>query len=150
MIYIKRRDYGQGASDQEQTVDVSANKELSLDRLIYRRIGSITDNKSLVEPVLPTTDFNRWLLDMNNLHLHKYYPLLAVNKPIPTPDVVALDEYLGTLGDTEVYPFSQDTYNQEVWLDIDSQTEHRILIDKSDNTYLTTNNGTEVLVVYTR
>ncbi len=142
---IIRRDYGQGSDTQEQK---KKTDELLLDRLIYRKIGSLTDNKSIVTPPEKDGDFHRWLLDMNNLHNHKYYPNLTADEPIPTPDIEALDEYLGTLGQTELYPFDEDTYKVEPWVDIEDQVAYRVLVDETDNTYLTDSAGVEVLVYY--
>ena len=152
---IVRRDLGQGAGLAEQELSQSSQPSIEpdvllLDRLIYRKIGSLTDNKLLVTPDSADTDFHRWLLDMNNLHNKKYYPLLSEDLPLPTPDLVALDEYLGSLGVTEDYPFLDDTYNVLAWLKIDYEPDGRILIDITDNTYLTDSNGTEILVVDNR
>ena len=149
---IIRRDYGQGAGKAEQKLSDSTaphigQDELLLDRLIYRKIGSLTDNKTISTPSSSDSDFHRWLLDMNNLHNKKYYPLLSADGPTPTPDLIALDEYLGSLGQTEAYPFLNDTYNVESWIDTEGQADMRVLMDADDNTYLT--DGDEVLVVYT-
>jgi len=141
---IVRRDYAQGSDSQEQKV---ANDELALDRLIYRKIGSFTDNKVITTPPENDTDFHRWLRDMNNLHNYKYYPSFAIKTP--TPDLIALDEYLATLGVTDTYPFLQDTYDVAPWVTPDTQSVYRVLVDESDNTYLTDSAGTEVLVAYT-
>ncbi len=140
---VIRRNFGQGSGTQEQKL---RDDELLLDRLIYRKIGSLTDNKLLVTPDSSDTEFHRWLLDMNNLHNKRNYPLISAGDPEPTPDLVALDEYLATLGQTEKYPFPQDTYNVESWLEIDDPEPERVIVDTSDNTYLTDSNGTEVLI----
>ena len=139
---IIRRDYGQGSGKQETKLKTD---ELLIDRLAYRRLGSLTDNKMLTTPISASGDFERFLLDMNALHNHKYYPSLVTKQP--TPDLIALDEYLGTLGITEIYPFSEDTYKVEPWAVIGVQSTYRILVDESDNTYLV--DGDEVLVAYT-
>ena len=141
---IIRRDYGQGSGKEEQKLN---DDELLLDRLIYRKMGSLTDNKTILTPATNDSDFHRWLLDMNNLHNKKYYPSFTGVEP--TPDLIALDEYLGSLGITETYPFQQDTYKVDSWLDTIGQTEYRILMDEDDNTYLTDTNGDEILVSYT-
>lgn len=141
---IVRRDYkNSGKAEQELKVD---DNELMLDRLIYRRIGSLTDNKTLFTPADNDTEFNRWLLDMNNLHNKKNYPLLAADLPEPTPDLIALDEYLGMLGVEEEYPFDSDTYYVESWIEGGVVSPERAIMDMSDNTYLTDSNGTEVLI----
>ncbi len=142
---IVRRDYGQGSDSQEQKLGTD---ELSLDRLIYRKIGSFTDNKSILTPSSADSDFHRWLLDMNNLHNYKYYPNLY-DGAIPTPDLTALDEYLGTLGQTEIYPFTEDTYKVKPWVTLDDRVGYRILVDTGDNTHLVDTSDDTVLVSYT-
>ena len=143
---IIRRDYAQGAGKEEQKVD---DDQLALDRLIYRKLGSLTDNKIITTPESNDTDFRRFLLDMNNLHNHKYYPSITAGTPIPTSDLKALDKYLGELGETEVYPFKEDTYNTEAWVTVDAQGEYRILFDESDTTYLVDPADGSILVSYT-
>ncbi len=141
---IVRRDLSQGAGKAEQKLDTD---ELQLDRLVYRKMGSRTDNRSIVTPLSADSDFHRWLLDMNNLYDYKYYPTMY-SGPIPTPDITALDEYLGSLGLIEEYPFKEDTFELDEWVNIHSQPEYRYLVDESDKTFLTDSNSTEVLVVY--
>ena len=140
---IIRRDFSQGGDKEEQTLKPD---ELALDRLIYRRIGSLTDNKSITTPQEADTEFDRWLLSMNDLFSYKYYPELYTG-PTPTPALLALDEYLGSLGMGIDYPFPDDTYYIENWIEVDTQTAVRVLMDEADNTYLT--DGDEVLVYYT-
>jgi len=142
---IIRKNYGQGSGKEEQKLK---DDELLIDRLIYRKIGSRTDNKVLQTPPAKDSEFHRWLLEMDNLHIYKYYPSLHTG-PIPTPDLIALDQYLGTLGVTEVYPFQDDTYHSEFWLDGDAtRTPVRYLVDASDDSLLTDSSGTEILVRY--
>jgi hypothetical protein len=148
---IIRRNIGQGSSSQEQTLSDSGsphvNKdELLIDRLVYKKLSSLTDNKVLETPVSASDDFKRWLLDMNNLHLHKYYPSLTSGTPIPTPDIVALDEYLGTLGVTDEYPFKDDSYSVEPWIEIEQILQDRVLLDTDDNTYLVDTSDDTVLI----
>lgn len=141
---IIRRDYTQGAGEQEQKLKVD---ELTFDRLIYRMMGSLTDNKHLATPDKADTDYNRWLLDMNNLHNYKYYNALY-DGPTPTPDLIALDEYLGSLGTTYEYTFLEDTYDLEPWVSVDSQSEIRVLTDNDDTEYLIDPSDGTVLVRY--
>ena len=146
---IKRLNYGQVSSGkQEVTLD---GDELLIDRLIYKRLGSLTDNKNLVTPTGANSDYDRFLLDMNNLHTHKFYPEIALlmGLPKPTPDIIALDEYLGTLGVEDTYPFIEDTYSIENWLgEPGKETEVRVLVDKTDDTYLIDTTDNTVLVSY--
>ena len=142
---VRRLNYGQGGNTQEVE---KKDDELLFDRLIYRKLGSLTDNKVMTIPAKPDSDFKRFLLDMNNLHIHKYYTGLVDGLPLPTPDIIALDEYLGTLGITEDYPFLDDTQEIPLWFDgVDTNKQRRILVDGTDNTFLV--QGNYVLVVTT-
>lgn len=141
-----RRDYGQGSGEEEQSLD---DDQLVLDRLIYRKIGSYTDNKAIVTPQGNDTDFHRWLLDMNKLHNKKYYD----DTILVTADLVALDKYLGQLGVSEIYPFKQDTYNSPNVLKDIPQTEYRVLsvmdTNGNDIEHLVDLSDDTVLVYYT-
>ncbi len=142
---IKRRDYGQGAGSEEAKL---SDEELALDRLVYRKLSSWTENKVITTPDGPDTDFHRFLLDMDNLWIYKYYPTLHTG-PIPTPDLIALDEYLGTLGLTQDYPFKDDTYNTINWgITKEDSAEIRVLVDTTDNTVLMDTTDNTILVRY--
>ena len=60
--------------------------------------------------------------------------------------MIALDEYLGSLGVSEDYPYSKDFVSITPLIDPEVATAVRILVDESDNTYLV--DGNEVLVQY--
>ncbi len=124
---------------------------LDMSRLTYQSLGSLVQNKKLLELYndnrLPL-EYRRVLDELNDLYLKNNYGSLGAHI-IVEDGIIALDEYLGTLGIGIDYPYSKDAANIDAWIDIASQTEYRILVDSRDNTYLTTNNGTEVLVVYT-
>jgi hypothetical protein len=150
---IRRLDYGQGSGKEEQKLDQSSipsigNDQLSLDRLVYRKLGSLTDNKVITRPESADTDFHRFLLDMNNLHKYKYYKDIVSDYKLPTPDIIALDEYLGTLGVTENYPFISDRQDIPAWFDYEEPHEVRVLFDNSDNTYLVDTSDNTVLASY--
>ena len=134
-------------SPKEDVVD-----EAKFDRTFYQYLGSLVKAKTLVEDYnnnkLPL-EYRRFLDDMNTLYLKKNYPVLGVDLKVK-PGIEKLDEYLGSLGLMEDYPYSKDAVNIPAWLQIDSQPEYRVLVDMADNTYLTTNNNTELLAVYTK
>jgi len=145
---IVRRDYGQGAGKQEALLNAPGN-ELAIDRMIYRKMGSHTDNKVLTTPSSNSTDWERFLLDMNKLHNKKYYD----DTILVTADLVALDKYLGQLGVSEIYPFKQDTYNSPNVLKDIPQTEYRVLsvmdTNGNDIEHLVDLSDDTVLVYYT-
>jgi len=121
------------------------------DRAFYQYLGSLVKNKTLLDDyqneVIPL-EYRRLLDEMSDLCTKRNYPLLGADIVIEE-GIVALDEYLGTLGIDLTYPYEKDIVNISAWLEINSQTEYRILVDLKDNTYLTTSNGNEILVVYT-
>ena len=129
--------------------------DLKFSRQFYQLLGSITKNRVLLDDfdrdLLPL-EFVRFLDDMNALWLHTYYPLLAQEKNIkyPSEEIIAIDEYLGRLGVDEDYFYSKDIVNIDSWIDPAHLDNERILIDITDNTYLTDSNGTEILVVDNR
>ena len=129
----------------------TATSSINMSRLTYQNLGSLVKNKQLTSLYnageLPG-EYIRVLDELNNLFLKMNYPLLHGGLVI-ADGIVELDEYLGSLGISEEYPYSKDAIDISPWVTIEAQTEYRILVDESDNTYLTTSNGAEVLVTYT-
>jgi len=135
--------------------------KLGMSRLTYQALGSLVQNKALINfdingnitggtytnKEIPL-EYVRVLDELNDLFLKKNYPELGEELVIKD-GIVALDEYLGSLGVDIIYPYTKDITNIPAWLEIDSQTEYRVLVDLKDNTYLTKNNEREILVVYT-
>jgi len=113
---VIRRDFGQGSVAQEQGILIDGG--IIFDRSIYREIGSLTDNKSITLPTGPDSPFDRWLIAMN-----EYY-----DTGVASPELIAIDEYLGRLYEREVtledgsttlvYPFDTDGYWVKEWIDI--------------------------------
>ncbi len=130
----------------------TATTALNLSRSTYQKLGSLVQNKSLSSAYANgelTPEYVRVLDELNDLYLKTSYPMLYGHLVIE-PGIVELDAYLGSLGIDEEYPYSKDAVDIPAWIEADSQTEYRILVDERDNTYLTTNNGSEVLVYYTK
>ena len=91
---ITRRDYGQGSGPEEQklTPDV-----LYMDRLIYRRLGSWTDNKVIADTAKDKGDYGRFLTDISS-----YY-----DGNVPSFALTALDATLSIFNYTNSrFPFS--------------------------------------------
>ncbi len=120
------------------------------DRAFYQYLGSLVKDKTLLNDyennAIPL-EYRRMLDEMNDLHIKKNYPILG-SETIIKDGIIALDEYLGSLGVDLTYPYEKDVVNIPAWLDVIEQAEVRVLVDMSDNTYLTDNNGTEFLVRY--
>jgi len=123
---------------------------LILSRAIYQRLGSLEGNKDISEDysneAIPA-EFRRLLDVFDDIQFNKSFPE-ALQRDVPA-EFTDLDIYLGSLGVTEEYHYGKDFVNITPWLDAEAQSEYRVLMDESDNTYLTDSNGTEVLVYYT-
>ena len=120
----RRLDYSQGSiqSDEARV----KNSEVGLDRTVYASISNITDNKIIVTPEDKSSSYNRWLLDMNKF----------TDTGVISPELDELDTYLGTLGVTEDYPYSDDTYGIKPWLVVEEQEPFRnILHATRDNNH---------------
>ena len=118
-----------------------SGEELGLDEQIYRKLSSLTDNKSLVEPTGPDSEFDRFLIEMEKIHSGE-----AVSEAI-----TLLDKYLGNLGDTADYPFRDDTYVSEAWLDVNAQDVSRnVIYDNlgTDDNVITTIDGTDYNIIH--
>jgi len=149
----------QNRSEATVKQDNLSGGDLLLSRATYQTLGSLIGNREIatrnqdgsytIHYEKLTEEYTTFLEDMNNLWIHTYYPDLAIlnNIPEPTDAVKVADEYLGDLGIIRNYSYSKDTVNIGSWLDVESQASMRVLMDESDNTYLT--DVDEVLVVYT-
>jgi len=131
-----------------RTPKETGTDKLNMSRATYQKLGSLVKNKSLVDDYdsgsLPA-EYIRVLDELNNLFLKTNYPLLSGDLVIE-PGIIELDEYLGTLGIDDNYRYSKDFVNIPAWMESEDPAEMRVLVDNSDNTYLT--DGTDVLVVY--
>lgn len=148
----------QNRSEATVKQDNLSGGDLLLSRATYQTLGSLIGNREIatrnqdgsytIHYEKLTEEYTTFLEDMNNLWIHTYYPDLAIlnNIPEPTDAVKVADEYLGDLGIIRNYSYSKDTVNIGSWLDVESQASMRVLMDESDNTYLT--DVDEVLVLY--
>ena len=94
--------------------------ELGIERDIYRKLSSRTDNRTLMVPEDNDSEWHRFLLTMNDIN-----DGIAVS-----PEADMFDEYLGTLGLTDEYPFPDDKYISEQWIELGAQPPFRQVVDK--------------------
>lgn len=126
------------------------NLDVRISRSTYQKLGSLIKNQNILEQYNNgelVGEYKRLLDDLNDLHLVKNYPDLAVDVVL-SEGIEELDEYLGSLGIDIEYSYDKDTVNIGSWLSLEGRTDTRVLMDFSDNTYLTDSSGTEVLVRY--
>ncbi len=109
---IRRQDQNQDAMQKHEG---QAKDDLILDRVTYKKLSSWTDNKVIQDPTGKDSEYDRFLLDMND-----------INSGIATDTgVLLLDQYLGNLGVTLDYPFRDDTYQLEPWITVEEQDPTR-------------------------
>ena len=124
---------------------------IEMSRETYQKLGSLVKNKTILadyDAGRLTGEYKRLLDELNDLYLVKNYPQLS-SGIVLSDHIVELDEYLGSLGIGIDYPYSKDSVNIPNWLDGNpDKTPVRYLVDTSDNTFLTANGGTEILVTY--
>lgn len=126
------------------------NLDVRISRSTYQKLGSLIKNQNILEQYNNgelVGEYKRLLDDLNDLHLVKNYPDLAVDVVL-SEGIEELDEYLGSLGIDIEYSYDKDTVDIGSWLSLEGRTDTRVLMDFSDNTYLTDSSGTEVLVRY--
>ncbi len=104
--------------DALQKHEGQANDDLILDRVTYKKLSSLTDNKIIQNPTGKDSEYDRFLLDMDTI-------LKGTNTDA---GVALLDQYLGNLGVTIDYPFRDDTYGIESWIDVEDQSPTRNVI----------------------
>ncbi len=115
-----------------------ARDDLVIDRTVYRKMSSLTDNKILQNPTGKDSKFDRFLLDMEDIHRGK----------LVDAEVSYLDQYLGNLGDGTEYPFIEDMYIVSPWLNENTQYAYRNVIDKmldTDRNVIDRDTGSNVI-----
>ena len=118
---IRRQTQSQDQIDKDDSRLIDT--ELGIERAVYRKLSSLTDNKVIQNPQGPDSEYERFLLHMNDIE---------DNIPV-SESMDKFDEYLGTLGVTDEYPFLDDVYGVEPWIDVPTQDETRNVVDKETN-----------------
>ncbi len=103
--------------------------DFAIPRFIYAQLGNLSDNKRITktEKTEGSTDFSmypestpyqKFMMDMDRFQTYN----------VDVENIKAIDEYLGNLGMTLDYPFLDDKYNVESWIDIETSSEYRNVI----------------------
>lgn len=94
---------------------------IRMSRIVYQNLGSLVKNKTIVKNADYQNEFEKimYLMDENNI----------------TADstLEAIDEYLGSLGITETYPYEKDYNNIPAWADISGESPERNVVHLDDN-----------------
>jgi len=130
------------SSRNTKSGDIVVKDSIRISREIYQKLGSFVKNKQLsTEYTLGsvTGSYKEFLDNMDNLFLGK--PCIDGTKEI--------DEYLGSLGVTHEYPYNKDTLSINAWIDIETRSPYRYLIDTKGN-YLIDSSDNSILIHYNK
>ena len=118
---VTRRDYGQGSQSEEQKL---RPEDLLIDRLIYRKLGSWTENRTVADIDMEEGDYGRLLRDFSN-----YY-----DRNTPTAALRKLDETLSTFDYLDhKYPFNDYYETQHPFGDLIVYNPIRNVVHGPDN-----------------
>jgi len=114
----------------------TGNIPIHFSREFYQRLGSLTLNKTLkadYEAGLLPKEYTRFLDEISQLGT-------ASNSAM-----VELDQYLGSLGMTEEYPYSKDSLNIPAWIPASFLPDQRVLMTTTNQVLMS---GNEYLVKF--
>ena len=130
----------QVTSPQYSKQDTTA---IHMSRAVYQTLGSRTLNKTIIDKYdneQLTKEYTDTLNDLNDLFLKKNYPTLAANIVVKE-GIVEIDEYLGSLGVSQDYPYAKDIINIPAWLDGNPDFTPMRVLFTSNNQYLVNSDG---------
>ncbi len=127
-------------SAQRGVMGEEGENEVLMPRFIYSKLGNYTNQKSITLQDMETenNEYKFFMMEMERL------AKIINEKVIPEEyeNIQKLDEYLGGLGVDIFYPFQDDTYSVDPWLDIKTPSEYRNVISR-----LVGSNGLEQNVI---
>lgn len=116
-MVVKRLAQNQDAIQKQEAL-FADNVDVALDQVIYARLSNRTENRTLVQPTTNDSKFDRFLVDMNDIH-----------RGISTSsEIQVVDNYLGGFGIDEKYPFQDDKYSVAPWIEIGEQNPIRNVV----------------------
>lgn len=113
-----------------KTVSQGTGDKLLLSRGVYQYLGSLKNCKNIV-----------YDYDNGNIpgEIKEFIDRMSeIYDGTASSDIVAIDEYLGSLGETEHYPYSKDATNIPAWVGIGDRVQTRYLVD-GDNVIMFNN-----------
>ena len=119
-------------SAQKGELGEAGQENVLMPRFIYSKLGNLTNHKTITVEDM-STEVNEYKFFM--MEMERLKELYDSGSPIPDDmkNIQALDEYLGSLGIDEIYPFSDDTYNTPPWLDAFTQAPYRNVISELED-----------------
>ena len=129
--YIRKKSYGEVSGAEEVS---SGDDYLYLGREVYKELGNLTKNRTIEVPSEVLTKYDRFITDINDWTL---------GTAEATDEMLAIDEYLGSLGVDLEYPFSADIPEVVMWLDYLTTSKTRYVINGED---MVVNGNTNVVL----
>lgn len=130
-------------SSNTTTPTLQEDNSLKLSRTTYRFLGSLVRNKTIYQTytdrALPP-EVLHVLDELDKLHKYKNYNEEYTGE-VPDEAVIKLDEYLGSLGVDEEYPYSEDIQDIPLWLDIFVTSDIRELMQLTTGDILVDSDG---------
>jgi hypothetical protein len=123
----------QSRSDKSVQRDIFGEKDenrLMVPRFIYSKLGNFSDAKNMTRADIETEKneyklFIKEMDDVDNLQRQ------GLSIPANLDNIVEIDKYLGSLGTEKEYPFMDDAYFSEQWLDPNKLHKIRNVVDYS-------------------
>lgn len=111
----------------------TSHNDVQMNRLVYQQLRSLAKNKTI------SSDYDNGLLPKAFINLVEEFEKKHQGESVDD-SINKLDEYLGSLGLTEEYPFSKDRVNIAQWATSGGGSSTRNVIsaaDSGDNVIIT-------------
>lgn len=122
-VVLTNKSQQTGASGNKSTSDLN----IRFNRLIYQRLGSLTQNKTILADYnagkLPQ-EFADLLTELNKIH----YNINCGQEYTECQRAYTINEYLGSLGVTETYKYKKDYVVIPPWIDWSAQEATRNIV----------------------
>lgn len=110
-------------SAQRNILSEQGEYDIIVPRFIYSKLGNLTNHKNInVEDM--SKENNEYQFFM--MELERFF-----ESGMDIDNVAAIDEYLSSLGVSIDYPFGDDTYAVDSWIETIEQNESRNVISKT-------------------
>ena len=130
-------------SAQDNVLAEEDNVGLVVPRFIYSKLSNFTNHKTISLVDMETED-NEYKFFM--MELERFY-----NTSNDIDNIEALDEYLGSLGITTIYPFADDSYTAPSWIKLSEGLVDRnivAIVNGIAYNIITTMSGTDYNVIH--
>jgi len=99
VTYIRRR-ANSGSNSGNEAIS-KTGQDIVFIKSVYKNLSSLTDNKNVTVPTESKTQYESFLLDMQELSV----AIDAGDTSSIAPELIEFNSYLGSLGISDEYPF---------------------------------------------